>query len=59
MKTLDEIKTVGDDDAVRIWLADRGLVAIHRSVANDLATPDGGSLTYDAKNDRYIRRVAK
>ncbi len=50
-----------DDDAVRQWLADRGLVTAERCLLESLAAcdePAGGRLkaVYDGSTDRYLGR---
>ena len=52
-KSLAEISKLSDDDIVRIYLAERGLVAVERHLAEPLAVSGGGAY-YDPRLDRYL-----
>lgn len=54
---LYDLKTRSDEDVVRMWLAERGMVAVERTLADELikiSGPDLGAI-YDARRDRYTR----
>ena len=51
-KSLTEISKLSDDDIVRIYLAERGLVAVERHLAEPLAV--SGPAYYDPRLDRYF-----
>jgi hypothetical protein len=56
---LEQLKHRSDADIVRLWLADRGLVAVDRELAVNagvagVGNPYGGY--YDATTDRYLLR---
>lgn len=53
-KSLAEISKLSDDDIVRIYLAERGLVAVERHLAETLAVPEIGVAYYDPRLDRYF-----
>ena len=53
-KSLAEISKLSDDDIVRIYLADRGLVAVERHLGERLASPEIGAAFYDPRLDRYL-----
>ena len=53
-KSLAEISKLSDDDIVRIYLAERGLVAVERHLAEYLARPETGKAYYDPRFDRYL-----
>jgi hypothetical protein len=55
--SLEQLKHRSDPDIVKLWLMDRGLVAIDRELAVNagvagVGNPYGGY--YDAVNDRYL-----
>ena len=53
-KSLAEISKLSDDDIVRIYLLERGLVAVERHLAEHLATAGTGPAYYDPRLDRYL-----
>ena len=56
-RSLAEISYTSDDEIVRIWLAERGLVAVERALMEKLAAPSGGVATYYTGVDRYYDRA--
>ena len=57
--TLDELRSRSDVDVIRIWLADRGLVAVERDLIHEVAALTGGNpfnVVYDATTDRYSKK---
>ena len=54
-RTLADISKTTDDEIVRIWLAERGLVAVERALAEPLAAVHGTAI-YDPRLDRYYSR---
>lgn len=57
VKSLAEISRISDDEIVRIWLAERGLVAVERDLMDGLCYPGNPhGMTYYPSADRYIRR---
>lgn len=52
--SLADLTTRTDEDIVRIWLAERGLVAVERELAQVCAS-SGVLGAYDANLDRYVR----
>ena len=57
VRSLDEISKTSDADIVRIWLAERGLVAVQRTLMDKLVTLDGPAVYFPGK-DRYYDRIA-
>jgi hypothetical protein len=58
LESLADLKTRSDEDVVRIWLAERGWVAVERSIMDDMRSALPSRVVYDAKADRYIK-IAK
>ncbi len=59
LPTIDELRTVADEDVVKRWLMIRGLVAVDRKLI-DIFVADVGEkhgAVYDQSLDRYIRRA--
>jgi hypothetical protein len=56
-KSLAEIGKLSDDNIVRIYLAERGLVAVERHMAESLATSEIGTAYYDPHLDRYLDKI--
>ena len=54
MRSLDEIRNIKDDHVVRMWLADRGLVAVERQIMERFCYPNNGNVCYNATLDRYV-----
>ncbi len=51
-----------DQDAVRIWLRERGLVAVERSLMENVVALSSSvdlDLVYDAASDRYKFRTVR
>ena len=54
MRSLCEISKISDIEIVRIWLRDRGLVAVDRELMNRLAAVDRKlGVVYDPSTDRF------
>ena len=50
-----------DHDVVRMWLAERGLVAVDRKLMDEVAALENGNpfnVYYEVSNDRYLKRVS-
>ena len=58
--SLAEISKISDEKIVQIWLSERGLVAVERSVMERLASLLIGAgniaprVLYDSQQDRYV-----
>jgi len=52
---------ISEEDISKRYLAENGLVAIQRELAEDLAKCDGGPgthlMAYNAKRDCYVRKM--
>ena len=53
LSSLDSLVKNSDENIVRSWLAERGLVAVERIIAEKLATEDLHLAYYDQIADRY------
>jgi hypothetical protein len=55
---LADIKERTDSEVVRLWLADRGFVAVERVLMETLAAHDTNSIgiVYHAGDDYYLKR---
>jgi hypothetical protein len=54
---LYDLKTRSDEQVVRLWLADRDMVAVDRVLMNELVKLSGSEAgaVYDARADRFIK----
>ncbi len=59
--SIADLKNRSDETVVRIWLADRGLIAVQRELMDEVVHHWGVTLhiVYDAHTDRYIRLGVK
>ncbi len=60
MKTLMGLINRSDEDTVRLWLADRGLVAVERKLMEEIAAMDNGNpfkVCYIPEYDRYEKII--